>query len=482
MTFFPKIINLNLYTIIKLIVFSFLIGSLAFIYPKKINSAPISNVKDVLCTSQFSYLGGVGSGNVAGSNVLYLDTGTSFPSQTSNNLFVGDTIYVGSLGSTYVVTDIGTTGDIRVSPALAAGDIAAGGEIIHPVSSCHTVSFAAIPSVAGEIWQFLIKASSTSNPFDGVPDQDGFDIGSLTVVNVTCPYNATASVGTTTSLTIGSPPVTSSYHIIRCTLGLGANYTPAVGETAAIIIGNIDNTNSFINPSPSHSGLELEGYAEILPYALRHLTSTGAILDQTRGNVAIVEAVRVTATIDPSLTFYINNIGVTDVGTTFGTAGPIDAGAIFTTADQVIFGSLEINAINQLAQRLNVVTNAAGGYVVTAYEAGVMTRIGDGDTIPDTLCNGAICTITSAQPWVGVSSTRSEFGYSMVNIGSSIPFPEGYFKPFGIGSENAQPVMVNPSVPSTIESAYAIYRITATIVQTAGDYEAKIIYTATSTF
>lgn len=474
---------MNKNTFLKLIVFSFFIASLAFIYPKKIKSAAISNVKDVLCTSQFSYMGEVGTGNVAGSSVLYLNTGGTAPSLSSNNLFVGDTIFVGSLGSTYVVTDIGTSGDIRVSPALAAGDITAGGQIMHPVSSCHTVSFDMIPSLAGEVWEFLLKASSTAtSSSDGIPDQDGFDQGSLTLSNVTCPFGATASVGTTTSLAMGSPPVTSYYHVIKCTLN--TDHNPVAGETATIIIGNTDNTNSFINPSPSHTsgGNDIEGYPEILPYAIRHTTSTGTVLDQTMGNVAVIEAVRVTATIDPSITFWIDNVGVTDVDTSFGTAGPIDSGAINTTADQVIFGSLAIQDTNQLAQHLNAVTNAAGGYVVTAYEAGPMTRIGGVETISDTLCNGNNCDITQAQPWNGVSATRSEFGYTMISAGSSIPFVEGHFKPFGIGCEEAQPIMVNPAVPSTVESAYAIYRITATTVQAAGDYEAKIIYTATSTF
>jgi len=473
----------NKNTFLKLIVFSFFIASLAFIYPKKIKSAAISNVKDVLCTSQFSYVGEVGTGNVAGSSVLYLNTGGTAPSLSSNNLFVGDTIFVGSLGSTYVVTDIGSSGDIRVSPALAAGDITAGGQIIHPVSSCHTVSFDVVPSLTGEVWQFLLKASTASPSSDGIPDQDGFDLGSFTNLNLTCPsWAATKGVGTTTSLSTGSPPVTSYYHVIQCTTT--EDHNPSVGETATIIIGNTNNTNSFINPSPSHtgSGGDIEGYPEILPYAIRHTTSTGTVLDQTMGNVAVIEAVRVTATIDPSITFWIDNVGVTDVGTSFGTAGPIDSGAINTTADQVIFGSLAIQDTNQLAQHLNAVTNAAGGYVVTAYEAGPMTRIGGVETISDTLCNGTNCTITQAEPWNGVSATRSEFGYTMISAGSSIPFIEGNFKPFGIGCEEAQPVMVNPAVPSTVEDAYAIYRITATTVQAAGDYEAKIIYTATSTF
>lgn len=474
---------MNKNTFLKLIFFSVLISSLAFIYPRKINSAAISNVKDVLCTSQYSYVGGVGSSTLAGSNILYIDMGGTFPSETSNNLFVGDTIYVGASSTPYVVTDIGTTGDIRVSPVLAASDITPGGYIVHPVSSCHTVTFDAMPTLEGEIWQFLLKASSTSNPFDSIPDQDGFDLGTLTSGNVDCPFGGTASVGNTTPISTSTG--TEYYHVIECSLGVGVTYTPAVGETATLIIGETDNTYSFINPSPSHEVGELEGWPEILPYTLRHLTSTGTVLDQTRGNVAVVEAVRVTATIDPTITFWIDNVGVTNVGTTFsGISGDeaIDSGAIYTTADQVIFGSLAIDEINQLAQRLNAVTNAAGGYVVTAYEAGTMTRIGGGETIPDTLCNDAACTMTSATSWIGVDDDRSEFGYTMISAGSSIPFVEGNFKPFGIGCENAQPVMVNPAVPSTTESAYAIYRITATTVQAAGDYEAKIIYTATSTF
>lgn len=476
---------MNKNTFLKLILLSFFITGLAFIYPKKIKSAAISNVKDVVCTSQYSYVGGVGAGNVAGSSILYIDTGTSFPSQTSNNLFIGDTIFVGAVGGTYVVTDIGTTGDIRVSPVLAAGDIAAGQPIIHPVSSCHTVSFDALPSLGSDIWQFLLKASTASPSSDGIPDQDGFDQGSLTASDITCPFSATASVGTTTSLTMGSPAETYYFHVIECTLGAGVTYTPAVGETATIGIGRTDNTFSFINPSPSHDETHPEGYPEILPYAIRHLTSGGTIIDQTMGSVAIVEAVRVTATIDPSITFWIDNIGVTNPGTTFpGISGDetIDSGAVDTTADQVIFGSLAIGQINQLAQHLNAVTNATGGYVVTAYETGTMTRIGGGATIPDTLCNGNNCNITLATGWSGADTTRSEFGYTMISAGSSIPFVEGDFKPFGIGCEEAQPVMVNPAIPSTIEEAYAIYRITATTVQAAGDYEAKIIYTATSTF
>lgn len=470
---------------LKILFLLILFGGLTFIYPKESNSLPPQNIKDILSTSQFSYYGAVGVGNTFGSSILKIDTSTNFPSQTSNNLFVGDTLNIGVGGSQsiHTVTDIGSTGTIMISPALTAINAVAGGSIIATRSAIHTVSFEPQDTIGGDIWQVLIKATSgvaAEKSHDAIPDQLGFDYGTLNQAAVTCPWGATASVGTTTSLSMGSPPVASYYHVIQCALGAGATNPAGTGETGTIIIGN--TTNALINPSPSHDATG-EGNADIFSFVVRHLDSSSNLIDQSSGKIAIVESVRVTATIDPSLTFYIDSVGTSETtSTACGAGSTLSSGAQYTTGDQVIFGTIAIQAINQLAQRLTCVTNASGGYVVTAYEGGVMTKIGAGETIPDTLCNGQNCTITQAQPWVGVSSTRSEFGYTMTNIGSSIPFYEADFKPFGIGYANAQPIMINPSVPSTSESANVCYRLTATTVQAAGDYEAKIIYTATATF
>jgi len=477
--------TVNKNTFLRLSLLSFIIAGIAFIYPQKINSIPPKNVKNTLSTSQYSYYGGVGVGNTAGSTILILDTSTDFPSQTSNNLFIGDTLNIGIGGSQslHTIKDIGSTGVIMIDPALTAVNEVAGGSIIATRSAIHTVSFEPQDTATGDIWQVLIKATSgiaAEKSSDGIPDQLGFDYGTLNQGAVTCPWGATASVGTTTSLSMGSPPVTSYYHVIQCALAAGTTNPAGTGATGTIIIGT--NTNALINPSPSHDA-DGEGNADIFSFIVRHLDSGSNLIDQSSGKIAIVESVRVTATIDPSLTFYIDSVGTSSVGSTAcGAGSTLSSGASDTTGDQVIFGTIAIQAINQLAQRLTCVTNASGGYVVTAYEGGVMTKIGAGDTIPDTLCNGMNCTITQEQSWVGVSSTRSEFGYTMTNIGSSIPFNETDFKPFGIGYANAQPIMINPSVPSTSESANVCYRLTATTIQAAGDYEAKIIYTATATF
>lgn len=472
------------HTFVKLLLSTIIISGFIFIHPQKINSVPPKNVKNVLSNSQFSYYGGVGVGTTANDTVIKLDI-SSFPSKTSNNLFIGDTVSIGVGGSQsiYTIKDIGNTGTIMINTGISAVSSVAGGSIIATRSAIHTVSFEPQVSATGGIWQVLIKSTSglaAEKSSDAIPDQQGFDYGTLTAGAVTCPWGATATVGTTAAVALGSPAVTSYYHVIQCALGAGITNPAGTGVTGAIIIGNA--TNALINPSPSNTAAQ-EGTANIFTFILRHLDSSSVLLDQTPGKIAVVESVRVTATVDPSITFYIDGVGNTLVGSTAcGTGTTLSSGAVNTTGDQVIFGSLALSGFNQLGQRLSCVTNAPGGYVVTVHEAGVMKNVNTATTIPDTLCNGNNCTITSATAWATPSTARSEFGYTMTNIGSSIPFVPGNFKPFGIGNANAQPIMIKTSIPSTTESANVCYRLSITTVQEAGDYESKIVYTATSTF
>lgn len=470
------------YSLNQILIFFLFLGTLSLILPHQAASIPSKNVKDVLSSSQFSYYGGVASGNAEGSSILTINT-TDFPSRTSNNLFVGDTISVGIGGkqSLYTIRDIGATNQILINPALTADAATIGGSIIATRSAIHTVSFEPQSSAVGGAWQVLIKAPSgpVEHASDGIPDQGGFDAHYLNNAAVTCPWGATADVGTTIAGGEPGVPDGNYYHVISCNM-TGSNPV-GTGETGTIIIGN--TTNMLINPSSTHTDANLEGHANVFNFILRRTDASNNVIEETPGRIAIVESVRVTATIDPTLSFYIDNVGVTDVSSTAcGVGTTLSNGAAFTTGDRVVFGSLELGVHNQLAQRLSCVTNAPGGYVVTAYEAGVMKNINTDTTIPDTTCNGTGCTPTTATAWDGVSSTLSEFGYTVTSLGATTAFSSPNFKPFGIGYANAQPIMLNTKTPLTTESANVCYRITATTTQEAGDYEAKVIYTATATF
>lgn len=468
------------------------------IFPKdNIKSVPPTNVSDVLSNSQLSYFARLGAGNTAGSTFIRIATSGN-PSNTTNNLFDGDIVGIGKSNAIgldlYTVSDIGNTAVFQVGVGLSAVNSAVDTFVIATRSAIHTITFTPQSNDAGGAWEFLIKATSRTGEIDndGMPDQEGFDLGRdisagptigtgtrLKAADVTCPFG-TASVGTTTA--IGS----SYYHVILCDLGAGV--TNPVGSTATLVIGRALNTGSqLINPAPSTSRpVSSEGTADVYNFFIRHRDASDVLIDAdtVQGRIAVVESVRVTATVDPTLTFIIDNSGVgagsTACGITLGSA------AANTTATQVAFGSLQLAAFNDLAQRLSCVTNSRYGYVVTAYENKNMTNISSGTTIPDTNCDGT-CTPTTAGAWV-TDNSNSEWGYSMQNLSANtvgVSYGGGASfnaKAFGLGASNAQMIMRNTATPTSTERALVCYRITASTTQEAGKYESQIVYTATATF
>ncbi len=452
-----------------------------FRFSSVVRSVPPSNVSDTLSSSQYSYFAYLAVGNTAGDNLVKIDTSAG-PSKTSNNLFIGDTVLIGTGGTMniYTIKDIGLTNAFYVNPGVSAVDLGNSAVAIATRSAQHTVSFQPQVNATGGHWQFLLKATNTSGEKwnDKIPDQNGFDAGLLVAGNVTCPYGATASVGTTTAIAVGSTSATpTTFSVVDCALGAGITTPVGGGATGTIVIGT--QVSGFINPTPSHAA-SAEGNADVFTYVLRELDASSNLVDQTVGRLAVVESVRISATVDPTITFYVDNVGVTNSGSAVcGTNA--SNGAANTTGDSVTYGSLALNAFNQLAQRLSCVTNSANGYTVTAYESQPMHNVnGDGTTIADTNCDGA-CTMTTQNTWT-TDTSHSEFGYSLENVtNSQAAFTTGY-KPFGIGATSAQTIMSRSSTPPSTDQIRVCYRVTASTTQEAGDYEAKVVYTATATF
>jgi len=493
---------------------------------QKLVSAPSTSVKDVLDNSQLSYFARIGIGPTTGDSVITVAlTSGSAPSINTNNLFVGDTIAIGTTGvsvgssgplSSYIVKDIGSTGTITVNAvgtSLGIGQSNAfiNAAIIATRSAQHVISWTPQSNAAGGFWQFLIKASSRTGEIfnDGIPDQQGFDIGASTptnqtgvgarvrTVDVLCPYFAgtgttaasTVGLGTTVAITAGSPAVTSYYNVFTCALGAGITNQVGVGYSMAI--GLNSTSPELINPSPKDS-LHAEGTADIYSFYVRHLDSGQNVLsaDTVQGKIAVVESVRVTATVDPSITFQIGTSGVSTLNNSAcGVSLPSQASSV--TADAVPYGSLALGSFNDLAQWIYCVTNAASGYSVTVYENKPMYNINDGVTIPNTTCDSGTCssvggvgvtatwsTKTSASMW-GFGMQKLTANYTPINIGNGTTY---YAEPFGVGASNATVVMRNTSTPTAAETAFMCYRLTAASTQEAGNYEDKLVYTATSTF
>ncbi|HPD44854.1 MAG TPA: hypothetical protein PK131_01590 [Candidatus Woesebacteria bacterium] len=480
--------------------------------PKRfqVESIPSTNVKDTLSSSQLSYFARVGTGTTAGDSIVRINTAAN-PSRTTNNLFEGDVVCIGNSGTPgctqYTVQDIGNTAYFALATTLAPANAFITNYIVATRSAQHVVNFTPQTSVVGGKWQFLIRATSgaAEQASDGMPDQNGFDIGSnvgaqttgpgarLRPQDVICPFGIGTSatgIGSTVGI-VAANGTTYYYHTITCSLDAGAGNP--IGVQASMIIGGVSVTNStqLINPSPNHT-VANEGVADLYNFFIRHLTSGDVVIDgdTARGQLAVVESVRVTATVDPTISFIIDNVGVTNVGTSVCAGATIGANAAAVTATQVPFGSLKLQEFNDLAQRVSATTNAASGYAVTVYESDVLTMVGGSITIPDTTCDSAtVCTTASENTWASATQTPSKFGYSLTAVPGFTPntmtFTTGTtnkYRPFPIGAANAVRIFNNPSTPTAWERSYVCYRLTVTNVQPAGNYENRLVYTATATF
>jgi len=478
-----------------------------------LQSAVPTNVKDVLDNSELSYFSRIGVAVTAGDSIITINqTSGTVPSITTNNLFIGDTIAIGTSGAgtgvtgpltSYIVKDIASTASLIVnqvgtSLGIGVSNAFVGAAVIATRSAQHTFYWTPQSNLTGGFWQFLIKASSRAGETynDGIPDQNGFDVGASTPSNstgtgarlrisdVTCPQfgggTQAFSVGTTVQM--GA----NYYNVITCQLGAGD--TNQIGVGYSMTIGINSTSPELINPTAKDSS-HVEGTADVYTFYVLHQNAAQVVQtgDSMKGQIAVVESVRVTATIDPYITFQVGTSGT--AGGQLVCNNTLSGQANSVTADTVPFGSLLGSGFfNDLAQWISCSTNSDNGYAVTVYEGPQMhNQNGDGVTIPDTSCDAGGCGVGTTGVW-RTDNTHSKWGFGMQNINASYtPINIGagttfYAEAFGNGPASATVVMRNTVAPLTNEAAYMCYRLTNANSQEAGNYESKLIYTATATF
>lgn len=456
---------------------------LTLINPHQLESANLTSVRDTLQSSRLSVRARVdATGTTVGSSNVKLKTSASAPANTitTNNLKAQDSVVIGT--GTYTIVDIIDTDEFSVTPVLASGDADDNDPIYLKMRPRHTVQFTTASAVANGYFQILLPADST-NPNDGNPDDEGYDFN--TTVDVTAPsdvgstFDFVAGVATAAGATGCTSP--ANYHCFEFHYsGVGA-----VGQAFTLYIGNTNGTNTPIAPATGTS--HTEGTADTYPVIVRQFAAdtnpnSATPVDTTTARVAHIEAVRVTATVDPTISFSIAGIasGQSRCGITTD---------VTTTATGVPFGTMTLNTFKTLAQDLTVSTNASGGYVVTSSEN---DQLGLGGAtspfIPDTTCDGGTCTESTAAEWN--TATNNGFGYSLHNVdAASIAFQYNdsgntfRSKQFAdiTGAETAQTIFSSTTVANA-ENAYVCYRLSVGATQAAGDYENQITYTATGTF
>jgi hypothetical protein len=462
-----------------------------------ISSANLASVSVTMSNPRLSYSAILDANNVVSSNLVSINTTAgAAPSTSTANLFEGEAVTIG--GGSYTVASVSALGNFTTTSGLGAGNADTADQVISNRRPAISVGFQTVTAME-QNWDFrVLIPSGTTDPDNSIPDIDGWDYGSSTAtdVDVTCP------TGNTYTITRGIADVTIAgvtYHSFTCNLddatviAAGANYT-----SNPIIIGDAaDPLDSLINPAPNAT--HINGYSDSYPIIVQQLDASGVVMDQTVAAVAVVDAVRITASVPPQISFRILGVasGASRCGVTTTTA---------TTSTLAPFGELLIDSFKNMAQELVVSTNAENGYAVTAVSQNQLHRVGeacagdadltDGGCIQDTVGNSS--NITHTAPGLWTLTSAKGFGYSLqenvitgsavfehsTNAGNCNGTSGGCWKQFADAEASEVPqTLFSSTTVADNDSVYVCYRGVIAPSQVAGtDYSTFVTYRATATF
>jgi hypothetical protein len=464
-------------------------------------SASLTNTSVTLSNSRLSFRGALTAANTLGSSEVRINTSNAggnrpHASYDATQLQSDDTVKIGlaaNMEELYTVTDIIDNGTFTVTPGLDTDNFNLNDIVISTQSATLTADFTTVNALGSGSFRVLVPARTTSaaalSSRDGIPDSGFFDYGATGDPTVTCSkqsgpgtYTGLAGTGTPEAVTIG----TTVYHSFVCTY----TGTGGIGDTMRIVIDNLINPAPVISPAVARTS----GVADAHNVIVQHLNSAATVVDATTVQVGVIEAVRVTASVAPQLTFRIE-------GQLLSTNVCGSVQSVDTTATTVPFGELIIDDFKRATQRLTVTTNAVGGYAVTARMNDQLGRSGgacagvngsglEGSCIQD--ANSGAMSNTVSADWDTPTSQRG-FGFSLHND-TTFPaenvdffYNEGgdtfrarHFSDTADG-ETPQRIFYSTTVADT-QSVNVCYRVAISASQAAGNYENYLTYTATATF
>ncbi|MDZ4229376.1 MAG: hypothetical protein U1C50_03950, partial [Patescibacteria group bacterium] len=281
----------------RLILAGVLASLLAFLLPTELDSANLTAVADTLSTSRLSYYSQLSGAHTVGATLLTIKT-SGVPSTSTANLFAGDTVTIGDAytASDYTVDDIYDADEFQITAGLGSGDVEDGDVIIATRSATHTVTFTTATAIPNGAFRILVPSGANGNN-DGLPNHDGFDYG-VTAPSLTAPTGGgVTSWETATATASAGTGCSAGNHCFEARY----NGTNSVTASLTFVIGG---ANKLINPAPA-SG-HTAGTADTYSVTVQHLRDSAnsyAVADSTVIKIAVIESVRVTATVDPSLTF-----------------------------------------------------------------------------------------------------------------------------------------------------------------------------------
>lgn len=179
----------------------------------------------------------------------------------------------------------------------------------------------------------------------------------------------------------------------------------------------------------------------------------------------------VTLTIDPTLTFSVNGVG-SGVNINGATTTIVSTGTGIDFANAVTSAAKGVSA-----HRLDVTTNASGGYVVYLRHTGLLTNV-----VSDTISNH---TGTNGTPTAFPAAGTEAWGYTTEDSSLTGGTADRFTNPGNLWagfSTTNQPVMDNPSATAGTDQTEVGHQVGVSTSTEAGDYQNTIIYTIVATY
>lgn len=192
------------------------------------------------------------------------------------------------------------------------------------------------------------------------------------------------------------------------------------------------------------------------------------IIDQGITSYTVVQAITVSARVDPSFTFTVSSVGANTVNNAITTS-------VASTYSTLPFGNLTAGTPKYAAQRLNVISNTQSGYTISQKLTTVMTGVYGSNNIDPFVATWGTPTTwtepTGSSPsvdtgWLGANTTDADL----------TAFGAGLFGP--VSDSTAYPVMSATSSDNGSTSVYVTYGIEANVFQAADTYTGVLIYNA----
>lgn len=457
-----------------------------------VKSASLTSVSVTLSNPRLSFHGTLDANNIAGTSQVTIDTSSVQPSLSTAQLQNGDSVAIGNDDTmgVYTVSTTAAPGSFTVGSILAAGNADVDDHVISTQSASLTVRFNTATAINNGRFRILIPAlSNDADSADGIPDSGLYDFGS-SAPTVTCPadigddYDFVTGTATPSAITIAG----NDYHSYECAYsGTGGVGTQFDGTSQGAII-----ISSIINPAPAPG--HVTGTADTQNIVVQHLDALFNTVDYTSVAVGVIEAVKISAYVPPTISFTIAGInsGTSTCGITTD---------VTTSAAAVPFGEVSISSFNDAAQALSVTTNAANGYAVTAIENDQLGLNGNpcpgdntgGTCIRDSIGDNSVMSHIDYDTWDNTATKG--FAFSIDNIdAAAVPFTYG----LGVGNctgasycarqfadaedSQAPQTVFSSSTVADSETINVCYRVLPNVTTAAGEYENFVTYTATATF